>query len=43
MTKVDMTIEGDNVIVTLPKAELLSVNVDPKELNENSYLHSSTR
>ena len=40
MTKVDMTIDADKVTVTLPKAELLSVNVDPKELNENSYIAS---
>ncbi len=41
MSKVDMKIDGQNITVTMPNAELLSKTIDEKTLNEDSYITSS--
>jgi len=40
MSQVDMKIEGENVVVYIPNAELLSIDIDERELNEDSYISS---
>ena len=38
-----MKIEGNNVTVTLPDAELLGIDIDEKSLNKNSYFVDEDR
>ena len=37
-SQVSMTIDGDNVQITLPPAEVLGCKVDPNSLNEDSFI-----
>lgn len=41
MSKVQMKIEGTDIEVTLPTAELLNISIDEQTLNDNSYLSSA--
>ena len=41
MSKVQMKIEGTDIEVTLPNAELLNISIEEKSLNEDSYISSS--
>lgn len=41
MSKVQMKIEGTDIEVTLPNAELLNISIDEQTLNDNSYLSSA--
>lgn len=38
MSKVKMEINGTDVVVTLPEAEVLSISIDNKTLDETSYI-----
>lgn len=40
MSKVEMKIEGNKVIVSLPQAKLLSIDIDEEKINEDSYFYS---
>lgn len=40
MSKVEMNIENDKVVVTLPKAKLLSIDIDEEKINKDSYFYS---
>lgn len=40
MSQISMTIDGDNVTVTMPEAELLSIEIDESSLTEDSYVTS---
>lgn len=40
MSKVEMKIDGNKVIVSLPKAKLLSIDIDEEKINEDSYFYS---
>lgn len=40
MTKANIKIDGVNVDVTIPEAEILSISIDNKTLDENSYISS---
>ena len=41
MSKVQMKVEGTDIEVTLPTAELLNISIDEQTLNDNSYLSSA--
>lgn len=41
MSKVSMEIDGENVTITMPSAELLSISIDEASLNEDSYTSSA--
>ena len=40
MSGVTMTVENGVYVITIPKAEILSINIDPESLNEESYIFS---
>lgn len=40
MSMVEMKVEGNKVIVSLPKAKLLSIDIDEEKINEDSYFYS---
>lgn len=40
MSGVEMNIENDKVVVTLPKAKLLSIDIDEEKINKDSYFYS---
>ena len=40
MSRVEMRVEGNKVIVFLPKAKLLSIDIDDEKINEDSYFYS---
>lgn len=40
MSNVEMSIDGDKVVVVLPKAKLLSIDIDEEKINEDSYFYS---
>lgn len=40
MSKVQMKVDGADIEVTLPNAELLSISIDEETLNDNSYISS---
>lgn len=40
MSKVKMVIEGENVEITLPEAEVLSLTIDKETLGEDSFISS---
>ena len=40
MSMVEMKVEGNKVIVSLPKAKLLSMDIDDEKINEDSYFYS---
>ena len=40
MSMVEMKVEGNKVIVSLPKAKLLSIDIDEGKINEDSYFYS---
>lgn len=40
LSKVTMRIDGENVMITIPEAELLSSSIKENELNEDSYILS---
>ena len=40
MSGVMMTVENGVYVITIPKAEILSINIDPESLNEDSYIFS---
>lgn len=40
MSKVTMEIEGTNVIISIPDAELINISVEESTLNEESYISS---
>ncbi len=40
MSGVMMTVENGVYVITIPKAEILSINIDPESLNESSYIFS---
>lgn len=40
MSKVQMTVDGDKVTITMPDAEILSIKPDESTLNESSFIFS---
>lgn len=40
MSDVTMVVENGVYVITIPKAEILSINIDPASLNEESYIFS---
>ena len=40
MSKVKMEIDGSDIEITLPEAEVLDISIDKKTLNEDSYITS---
>jgi len=41
MSKVSMEIDGNNITVTIPEAELLDIDICEESLNEDSYIQSA--
>ena len=41
MSKVNMEIDGNNITVTIPEAELLDIDICEEDLNEDSYIQSA--
>ena len=41
MSKVSMEIDGENVTIKIPDAELMGINVESATLNEDSYISSA--
>lgn len=40
MSQVSMTVDGENITVTMPDAQLLSIGIDESSLTEDSYVTS---
>ena len=40
MSKVEMKVENEKVVVTLPKAKLLSIDIDEEKIDKDSYFYS---
>ena len=40
MSKVKMKIEGNKITVSLPKAQLLSIDIDEEKINQDSFFYS---
>lgn len=38
MKKVDMKVKGSNIVISIPKAEVLSVEIDDDSFNEDSFV-----
>lgn len=40
MSKVDMTMDGTNIKITIPNAKILSISIDKDSLNDDSFMTS---